>query len=85
MEELLESTIPFYQTLNQEKRLEFNKRVQKFIASKRFTPINCVLTDQDKVLIAAGAMIPIFNFPEYYYPELSEILIYPGAFNKDYE
>ncbi len=85
LEQLLELNLPFYQSLAPKERLEFNKRVEIFIANKRFTAIDCVITIQDKALIAAGALLPIFRFPEYYYPQLREILLYPDTFNHDYE
>ena len=39
----------------------------------------------DEVLIAASAIIPIFNFPGWEYIHLHEVLLYPDSFNHDFE
>jgi Mlc titration factor MtfA (ptsG expression regulator) len=36
------------------------------------------------VLVAAGAIIPIFAFPNWRYNNISEVLLYKGTFNKEY-
>jgi hypothetical protein len=39
----------------------------------------------DRVLIAASAIIPIFNFPEWEYRNLHEVLLYPDSFDHEFE
>ena len=43
------------------------------------------MEDIDRVLIAASASIPIFNFPGWEYINLHEVLLYPGTFNEDFD
>ena len=41
------------------------------------------VTDLDRLLVAAGAVIPVFGFPEWRYYNLSEVLLYRDRFNAD--
>ena len=43
------------------------------------------MEDLDRVLIASSAVIPIFHFEDWKYKNLSEVLLYPGAFNLDFD
>jgi Mlc titration factor MtfA (ptsG expression regulator) len=36
-------------------------------------------------MVAASAIIPMFAFPEYNYPNLREILIYPNSFDEKFQ
>ena len=36
-------------------------------------------------MIAASAIIPMFAFPEYNYPNLRDILIYPNSFDEKFQ
>ena len=37
-----------------------------------------------RVLVAASAIIPVFNFDHWEYSRLGEVLIYPGSFDHNY-
>jgi len=82
---ILGEQVPFYQQLNENKKREFENRVQQFLAQVRITGVKTVVEDIDRVLIAASAVIPIFNFPGWEYINLHEVLLYPGSFNHDFE
>jgi Mlc titration factor MtfA (ptsG expression regulator) len=82
--QLLEVYVPFYQQLNDGRKSEFEERVQEFLAGVRITGVKTRVEDIDRVLIAASAIIPIFNFPGWQYINLHEVLLYPGAFDEDY-
>ncbi|MEO6130431.1 MAG: M90 family metallopeptidase [Saprospiraceae bacterium] len=49
------------------------------------TGIVTEIDETDKLLVASSAIIPIFRFPSWRYRNLNEVLIYPGAFNEEYE
>lgn len=36
-------------------------------------------------MVAASAIIPLFAFPEYNYPNLKEVLIYPNSFDENFQ
>ncbi len=78
---ILESDIPFYQSLNREKKLEFEGRMMRFLSHTRITGVRTTLEDIDHVYIAASAIIPIFAFPWWEYTNLNEVLVYPDAFD----
>ncbi|MGB0758030.1 MAG: zinc-dependent peptidase, partial [Rubripirellula sp.] len=56
-----------------------------FIDEVPVTGIRTDVDDTTHVLVAASATIPIFGFEDWEYAGLGEILIYPGAFNEDYQ
>ena len=82
---ILEGQVDFYGQLSVEKKQEFEKRMMLFLSGVKITGIKTTVEDLDKVLIAASALIPIFAFPDWEYPNLNEILLYPGSFNDSFE
>jgi len=83
--QILSEQVSFYQQLDEAKKTEFENRVQQFLSQVRITGVKTVVEDLDKVLIAASAIIPIFNFPGWEYIHLHEVLLYPNSFNHDFE
>lgn len=77
--------VVFYQKLNEEKKKEFERRMQRFLSKVRITGVKTTVEDDDRVLIAASAIIPIFGFPDWEYINLNEVLLYPDAFNETFE
>ena len=82
---ILAEQVPFYRQLDENKKKEFENRVQHFLAQVRITGVKTVVEDIDRVLIAASASIPIFNFPGWEYINLHEVLLYPDAFDHDFK
>ena len=82
---ILEEQVPFYQQLDKERKEEFENRVQHFLAQTRITGVKTTVENLDKVLIAASAVIPIFNFPGWEYVNLHEVLLYPDSFNHEFQ
>ena len=83
--QILSERVPFYQQLDEIKKTEFESRAQHFLSQIKITGVNTVVEDLDKVLIAASAIIPIFNFPGWEYIHLHEVLLYPDSFNHEFE
>lgn len=77
--------VEFYKKLDPAQKKEFENRVQSFLSRVRITGINTGVEDIDKVMIAASAIIPIFNFKEWEYVNLNEVLLYPDAFGHEFE
>ena len=82
---ILQQEVPFYQQLNENKKTEFEQRAAHFLTQVKITGVKTVVEDIDKVLIAASAIIPIFNFPGWEYPNLNEVLLYPDSFDHEFE
>jgi MtfA peptidase len=83
--ELLTDYVKFYRQLDEEAKLSFEKRVEHFLSAVKITGANAVVEDLDKLLIASGAIIPVFAIPDWQYINLHEVLLYPGAFNLDFD
>jgi MtfA peptidase len=84
-EQLLSGNVTFYQQLDGPGKLQFESRVKDFLSRTAIRGVDTVVEDIDRVLVAAGAIIPIFSFPDWRYNNLSEVLLYKGAFNRDYQ
>ena len=82
---MLADMVPFYQQLTSAGKKEFEERLQHFLAQVKITGVKTEVEDIDRVLIAASAVIPIFNFPGWEYANLHEVLLYPGSFDHEFE
>jgi MtfA peptidase len=82
---ILERDVIFYQSLDENKKIEFEKRLMHFLATTRITGVRTEIEEKDKVYIAASAIIPIFGFEGWEYSNLNEVLVYPDSFNHEFE
>jgi Mlc titration factor MtfA (ptsG expression regulator) len=85
LKSILEEQVPFYQQLNKIKQTEFEERAARFLTQVKITGVKTVVEDIDRTLIAASAIIPIFNFAGWEYRNLHEVLLYPNSFNPEFE
>jgi len=81
---ILNSEVSYYNTLNEEEKERFRREIQIFLGEKRITGIDTEIDDRSRVLVAASAIIPVFNYPEWEYDTLGEILVYPTNFDDEY-
>lgn len=82
---ILQEKVFFYTQLTHEEKDQFEKRVQHFLNTTRITGIKTSVDLVDQLLVAASAIIPVFAFPDWEYLNLKEVLIYPGAFDQNYQ
>ena len=82
---LLQEHVPFYQKLNDGQKKYFEQRVQHFLSTTKITGVKTDVSELDKILVAASAIIPIFPFEDWEYNNLNEVLLYPESFNEDFE
>jgi MtfA peptidase len=83
--ELLLDYVKFYAELEEEGKKYFEKRIQQFLSAVKITGVNAEVEDLDRVLIGAGAIIPVYYIPDWQYVHLKEVLVYPGNFNVDFD
>lgn len=83
--DFLQTEIEFYQNLSASQKDVFEKRVQHFLATKKINAVDTEIDDNLRIMVAASAIIPMFAFPKYDYPNLQEVLIYPKGFNEDFD
>jgi len=83
---ILNDLVSFYRDLPPERRPDFERDVALFIGETRFTGIDGVeVTDDLKVLTAVSAVMLLFNRPDLEYRRVSEVLLYPRAFSRDFK
>ena len=82
---ILAAQVPFYKQLDENRKQEFEDRVQHFLATTKITGVKTEVEDIDRVLIAASAVIPIFNFHGWEYVNLHEVLLYPDSFDHEFQ
>jgi len=82
---LLGNEVDFYKKLTEENKRRFEKMVSEFLGYVRIEGVGTTVTDLDKVLIASSAVIPIFGFPGWKYNNLSNVILYPDTFDKDFQ
>ncbi len=83
--DLLNDYVMFYANLGEEGKKKFEDRCKSFLSAVKITGANAEVEDLDRVLIGAGAVIPVFSIPDWEYINLREVLVYPGNFNMDFD
>jgi Mlc titration factor MtfA (ptsG expression regulator) len=83
--ELFTDYVNFYRQLDEKEKESFEKRAEHFLTAVKITGVNAVVEDIDRILIAAGAIIPVYRISDWQYINLHEILLYPGTFNADFD
>jgi MtfA peptidase len=81
---LLEDRYDHYDRLPEALRRRFEDDVRVFIAEKRVTGVAVRVTDELRLLVAASAVTLSVAWPDYEWDQLSEVLLYPDAFDRDY-
>ena len=82
---ILTEKITFYNNLTPDEKTRYEFKIHEFLTNCKITGIDTNIDETDKLLVASSAIIPIFEFPEWQYLNLKEVLLYPGAFNKKFE
>lgn len=80
----LSDNVRFYQRLSEEEKRKFEERIQRFLVQIRITGIRTEVSEEDRLLVASSAVIPIFRFPEWEYKTLVEVLLYPDLFTEEF-
>ncbi|MFQ5569730.1 MAG: M90 family metallopeptidase [Rhodothermales bacterium] len=81
----LKDHVTFYDTLNGNDRMRFERDVQFFLAEHTFEAVDGVeLTDTLRLGVAAGAAMLLHGRPNWELSTQRGILFYPGRFDEDY-
>lgn len=81
----LEKNVNFYSKLDQGDKVKFRDTMGIFLREVKISAAGTTITNEDKILVAAGAVIPIFRFPNWHYLNLKEVIIYGDNFNHNFE
>jgi len=82
---IISSKVRFYQKLKEDEKKSFEYKVVEFLENVKISGVDIKVTRADELLVAAGAVIPVFRFPEWQYSEIVEVLLYPGGFNDHFQ
>jgi len=82
---IVDKEVLFYRKLSSANKVVFRKRMMAFLARVNVEAVGFEITDLDTVLVAASAIIPVFNFPDWEFNNLDVVLIYPDSFDADLE
>ena len=82
---ILARYVSFYNSLSGEEKNRFEYKVQEFLLNCRITGIDTSIDLTDKLLVASSAVIPIFEFNDWKYSNIHEVLLYPSMFNENFE
>ena len=78
---ILQQRVPCVARLPADLQLQLKQHIQVFLAEKPFLACGgLVLTEEIRVVIAAQACLLVLNRPATYFPNLRQILVYPGPF-----
>jgi Mlc titration factor MtfA (ptsG expression regulator) len=65
-------------------RRRFEDDVRLFLLEKRITGVGVEVDDELRLLVAASAVTLSLGWPDYEWDQLSEVLLYPQEFDRDY-
>jgi len=82
---LLRDRYDHYDRLPADLRRHFDDDLRIFIAEQRVTGGRRQVTDELRILVAASAVTLSLGWPDYEWQQLSEVLLYPDDFDRDYE
>ncbi|MFC5624971.1 zinc-dependent peptidase [Algoriphagus winogradskyi] len=77
--------VNFYASLDDEDKAIFEADILRFLKRVRITGIKTTVDDEDRLLVASSAVIPVFAFPDWEYSTLHEVLLYPDLFTEKYD
>ncbi|MCX6355795.1 MAG: M90 family metallopeptidase [Candidatus Aureabacteria bacterium] len=82
---ILREQVRFYRGLDDRHRRRFEDDVRYFLAERRIEGVGgAEVTDEVRVLIAAGAAVLLNGQPEWELPRGHTILVYPGSFDEEF-
>ena len=83
-EAVLHRDVAFFRALPDEEKTRFRNELKIFLGEKMITGIRTTIDTRTRVLVGASAVIPIFGFSSWEWDQISEVLVYPSRFGKDF-
>lgn len=81
----LRENVGYYLDLSSEKQLAFEAKLIDFLGNVKVEGVGFEVQTNDKLLVACSAVIPIFGFDDWKYTNLTNVVLYPDTFNKDFQ
>jgi len=82
--EFLLDNYDHYDRLPPDLRRRFEDDVRIFMAETRVTGVEAEVTHELRLLVAASAVTLSVGWPDYEWDQLTEVLLYPHSFDRDY-
>ncbi len=82
---LLNTHIEFSRELEPKDKKQFESRVARFLQYVNIEGVGLEITDADRVMVASSAVIPVFAFGNWEYPNLTNVILYPDTFDNEYQ
>ena len=82
---LLNEHVDYYFRLSADEKKRFEKLLFEFLSDVTIEGVGTTVTDLDRVLIASSAIIPIFGLGNWKYKNLTNIILYPDTFDKEFQ
>lgn len=82
--DFLRARCQHYRRLPIDYRDRFEQQTQVFLAEKRITGVEMEVNVWMQLLVAASAVSLTVGWPEYTWEQLTEVLLYPDNFDRDY-
>ncbi|MBN1878559.1 zinc-dependent peptidase [bacterium] len=84
--EILQSRVSFYRRLDQKGRIRFEQDVSIFLDQQHIYGVQGRhVSEEIRLLIAASAATLGFGMPDWEWPDLRDILVFPTGFNEEYQ
>jgi len=83
--QLLTQNINYYNKLSDTDKLYFEDKIEQFLHAVNIEGVGLEIDDTDRILVAASAVIPIFGFKDWSYRNVTNVLLYPDTFDKDFQ
>lgn len=74
--------VSFYRNLSDIEKGQFERKIKLFLHDVAIEGVQTPVTDEDRLLIASSAIIPVFYFDNWRYRNLKVVLLYPDAVRK---
>jgi len=81
---LLAEAYDHFERLPPDWHARFEDDLRLFLAQKRITGVGVEVTDELRVLVAASAVTLSVGWPDYEWDQLTDVLLYPDDFDRDY-
>lgn len=83
--QILEEKVEFYRQLSHLQKQQFEQNCFAFLQTTRIEVSGEVeVTDEDRLLVAASAVIPVWGFADWPYLSVKAVVLFPGCFNRDF-
>jgi len=77
--------VDFYTGLSNSDKERFHQRIWLFLETTAIEAGQFPITDEDRLLVASSAIIPVWSFPRWHYFNLKGVYLLPAAFNANFE